>query len=414
MSLRRDSAVLFLSEGTSAFLTVVTGFLIARFLPVEAFGRFAAAFAFAGLVAVVADCGMGLLAAREVAGSRDRRRVNEIFTWRLFTIGAACAVSPWIARAVLPDGDAGGFGAWLTPGVMLLGMADFFAWILKGGRRVRGSAFLQVTTRAFLLGIAVVALAERPSLGAVLAAFWFAGAIAMVLGPLILHRAGASVRPVRLSRSFFLHVLPSVYKIGAVTLLSVAFTRLDLLLVTGLTGAATAGLFGAAGRMVDALRVVPTVANSVLLPRFSALRHNPEAFRLQFHSAGLALVAVSGSLALGAAWLAEPILVLVLGEQYRSAAPLLRPLVWSCVPMFLNMLAFSALYALHQHGALVTGISAALALELGAIAIFVPRFGAVAAAWGRLAAETLNLLILFRALDRHGALLPGRVARGVA
>jgi O-antigen/teichoic acid export membrane protein len=316
-------------------------------------------------------------------------------------VAVVCVIGPLLALVALPGGEARRVGAWLTPGMMLVGLADFFAWILKGRRRVHEAAVVQVGTQGVLSLLCVAALLSGRSLLALLAAFWLAGAAVLAGGPLVLRWAGIHLRLVPLTKSLFRRTGPNVTKIGAVIILSVAFTRVDLLLVSGVLGATAAGYFGASGRMVDALQIVPTVANGTLLPRFSALRNDPAAFGAQLRRAFVVLLALSVIAAAFCAIFAAPLLSRLLGGSYEKAAPVLRPLAWSCIPMFLNMLGFSALYALHDHRTLIAGIGVALALELGLDVLWLPRYGVVAAGWSRLVAEVVNTIIIAAGLARR-------------
>src|SRR6185437_11373140 len=127
----KNSFILFFSEGTTAVLTMGTGFLIARFLNVADFGRFTAALAYASIVAVLVDSGMGMLAAKDIAqsGSVDRSELDQLFSWRLWVILLACAAGPLLGWALLPSSAVRRIAAWLIPGVLLLGTTDFFCWI---------------------------------------------------------------------------------------------------------------------------------------------------------------------------------------------------------------------------------------------------------------------------------------------
>jgi Na+-driven multidrug efflux pump len=108
--------------------------------------------------------------------------------------------------------------------------------------------------------------------------------------------------------------------------------------------------------------------------------------------------------------------VRVLGPQYEGAVACFRPLVWSCVFMYTNIVLFSLLYALNNHRIPLIAILSALALEVAADFVFVPTHGIVAAAWARLAAEMVNAGILAIGLVRYrvvsaSALVPGFFGR---
>lgn len=411
--LTRNSLIFFISESTSAALTLLTGLMIARLLPVAAFGQFTAALAFASIVAVVVDSGMGMLAAKDIAqdlqpagrqAGAGTRRLNQLFSWRLWTIAAACLLLLF-GKRLLPGQEALLITA-LTPSVLLIGMTDFFCWMFKGAQRAVWCAGLQVSSRILLLVCAVIALHNAHPLTALLVAYGVAGVGAVVAGLIVAARGLHGLHGVRLPADFFRHTLPGIYKLGAILILSVAFTRVDVMLVARLLGNTSAGLFGAAGRIVDALRLIPMVVYSVYLPIFSMLHDQPEEQRRQFLSGYNVLLLLATALALIGSLAARPLFHTVLGAQYDGAVDCFLPLLWSCVPMFANILIFSLLYANNDHRTPFIAITVALTIEIVLDVLWLPRYGTVGAGWGRLMAEIVNCATLASGLVRRGLVSP--------
>ncbi len=404
--LAKNSFILFFSEGSSAILTMVTGFLIARLFRVADFGKFTSALAFASILGVLVDSGMGMLAAKDIArgGSAERAQLNQLFTWRLWVILVACLLSPALAWIALPAGEVRRIAFWLTPGVLLLTTTDFYCWIFKGAQRALWCGALQVSSRALLLLLCIAALlSPHPMKGLVLA--WLVTGAAMTgLGIFVLAHSMHALRFVSLRRSFFEGTLPKVYKLGTILILSVIFSRVDVMMVARFLGNAQAGLFGAAGRIVDALRLIPMVIYSVYLPVFSTYHDRPALLRAHFKVANDFLLVLSVTIALVGCVFALPLFVHILGAQYSGAVACFRPLVWSCVLMFSNILMFSLLYALNNHRKAVIGISGALVIEILLNSFFLRNGGAVVASWARLLAEAFNCTVLGWGLIHTGVL----------
>jgi O-antigen/teichoic acid export membrane protein len=406
--LRRNSLILFLSEGTSSVLMMATGFVVARLLNVADFGKFTSALAFASIIAVLVDSGMGMVAAKDIAraaGSHDRDQLNQIFTWRMAVIVVASLATPLAAWILLPGGDVRRLAVGLTPGVLLVGTTDFFCWLFKGAQKAIWCAGLQLTSRLLLLILSVIALAGPRPLTGQLIAYLIAGASMTLLGLYVLGRSMHVLELVRPPAEFFRRTLPDIYKMGAILILSVIFTRADLMLVARFRGDAEAGLFGAAGRILDAVRLIPMVVYSVFLPAFAAAHDQPQRLRSQFKVAHDLLLVLSITIALLGCAFAVPLFRHLLGPQYVDAVACFKPLAWSCVLMFSNILMFSLLYAINAHRSGLIGISGALVVELVLDAAFVPHFGIVAAAWSRLVAECFNFLMMAGGLLRSGVLI---------
>ena len=397
----RHSMTLFLSESTTAVLILLTGFIIARRCAVGDFGRFSVALAMASIIASIVDSGMGMLAAKQIARdtAAGQDETRQIFSWRLALI-VGVSVAGVLLAATFPS-DRRWLALGLLPGVLLLSLSDFFAWMLKGAQRMRSCAVVQVASRSFLLILCTLAC-WRPAhpLPRLLGAYAVAGALATLVGLSVLARSALPLRLVLPSRKFFRQTLPNVYKLGIILILGVAFTRVDVMLVAHLGGDTQAGLYGAAGRIVDALRLIPTVAYSVFLPIFSAAHNQPAVLRARFLPAfdGLLILALSVSL-IGSLF-GRTIVVRLLGARYGAATEPFVPLVWSCVLMFTNMLMFALLYARNNHRVPLLAIALALVVELALIAWGLPRYGVVAAGWARLLAEFTSSAVMAWGLVR--------------
>jgi O-antigen/teichoic acid export membrane protein len=369
---------------------------VARCLPVAEFGRFTAALAFASIAAVIVDSGMGMLAAKDIAKKSpdSLTQLDQIFTWRLWMIAAACGAALILGRFLLPSEAVRHAAFLLTPGVLLIGMSDFFCWIFKGAQRAVGCAFLQISSRLILLAACLVAVFRPQPLHSLLAAYGITGLLVTAIGMLVLGHSLHPLKSAPLPHRFFSHTIPGIYKLGAILILSVAFTRVDIMLVARLRGDTDAGFFSAAGRIIDALRLVPMVAYSVYMPLFSAAHDQPEVLRSHFKDAYEVLLALAVVISIAGTLLAGPLFHYVLGPQYDGAVVCFRPLLWGCVFMFTNILMFSLLYARNDHLTPFFAIAAAIAVEVALDVLWLPRYGLVAAAWSRLIAEGVNGLTL--------------------
>jgi len=100
---------------------------------------------------------------------------------------------------------------------------------------------------------------------------------------------------------------------------------------------------------------------------------------------------------------AEPLFTHLLGPSYAAAAACFRPLVWSCVLMFSNVLMFAFLYALNDDRTALAGISGAIRRGKSCwTSFFVPRYGIVAAGRGRgWRPNCLNWALLNIRIDAH-------------
>ena len=398
----RSGSIIFISESSSSLVMMIVGFLIARLCAVADFGKFNTALAYATIVAIIVDSGMGMLAAKDIARGTPTSlsQLDQIFSWRLSVIALSCIAGPLIGWALLPSASMRWLAVCLIPASMLLNMNDFFCWVFKGAMRAELCAILQVGSRVMLLALCLIALFSRRQLPLLAAAYGATGLVMSVAGFVIVSRTVHPLRVARLSKTFFSTTLKEIYKLGAILILSVAFSRIDIMLVARLKSEADAGLFSASARIIDGVRLIPMVAYSVYLPIFSALHQQIDALRSTFRIAFDTLVAIGVTIALVASAFAQPLLTHVLGNAYGPAAACFRPMAWSALLLCTNILMFALLYALNDHRTPLIGISTAIVLEVILDLILIPRYGITAAGWIRIIADSANAAIMIAGLMR--------------
>jgi O-antigen/teichoic acid export membrane protein len=187
---------------------------------------------------------------------------------------------------------------------------------------------------------------------------------------------------------------------GGLALLSL---RLELLAVYFVRGAAEAGLFGAALKVVESLNGIPSAVAAGAMP--SLTREALQSLRaVRERVAGMmALLAVPGAAGL---LLSAAGVVALLGAGYDGAAAPLRVLALALVPLFMNTVLLHALIAAGHAGTLprLTAVRVGLAAVLAAL--LVPPLGAAGAAMGFLASESVLTALAARACARVGFAVP--------
>jgi|GEM_PF-2224890 len=402
--LARHGTVLFISESMSSGLMIISGFLIARGLSVGEFGAFTAALSLVSIFAIMADSGMGMLAARDIArGTPDAlTALDRLFSWRLLVITFLWLSVPVMGILFLGSVEARHLALILTPALFLQGLVDFFCWIFKGAQRAVLCAALQISSRLLLLGGILLALHSTQRLKEIETAYIVVNLLASIAGFLLINATLHPLRVINLPRSFFSKTVPGIYRLGAILILGVAFSRIDVVLVARLRGQVDAGLYAAANRLLDGVRLVPMMAYSVFLTIFSALHDQPEELRPKFLVAYEVALFTGFAAALIGSSFGRLLLTRLLGAPYAAAEPCLRALLWSAVPLCINILIFALLYALGDQRTPLIGIAVAIGLEVILDLLWLPQGSIVSAGWIRVIADSANGLILAVGLLRKG------------
>jgi len=191
-------------------------------------------------------------------------------------------------------------------------------------------------------------------------------------------------------------ILKSAWPFVLLVGFSAVYNRIDVLLISQFLNFTQTGLYTAAYKFFDLLSFFPALVSHVLFPVFASLmakqalaevRQNLEKYLRLMLAAALPLAA-------GGAVLAKPLIVLVAGPEFASAAPVLSVLVWAIAVLFVYIPVNSLVISqLTKKAAAITGINVAVNI-IGNI-ILIPRYGIMAAAVMTVISESIQGIFYF-------------------
>ena len=182
--------------------------------------------------------------------------------------------------------------------------------------------------------------------------------------------------------------------LGICLLASVA-GRVDIIVLSRISGLREVGVYAAAARLYEASLMLPTIAALSVMPTLARLfASDREYFRKVLVLAMRLSLGVGFAVALGVAALSDPIIRLLYRPEVSDASSVLRWLIFGAVLMTLDQILSSTMMAAraqsHDLRALVVG----LATLVAGLALLVPRFGATGAAAA--VALTICVRVLYR------------------
>jgi O-antigen/teichoic acid export membrane protein len=374
------------ADVVSKAVTLVVVVAAARRLPTYEVGVLALAMTTGWLLSVASDAGLPIDLARAVArrtavGRLPATVVADAMRWRV-RLGLAAAV----VGAVI--------GTWLAPSQLLPfvlivasqlvnATLETLAHAFRGAGRADLDARLTLAQRTVTGVAACGVLLAWPSL------VWLAAAL--VVPPLValgvarsiaqrmtIHPFGPNPRD-QLLASRYLH---DVAPMGIGIFLSAVYFRCDIFFIERWHGLEAVGIYNAAFRSVEALRLVPAALMAVVFPAFCTARTlRPLAATVGWLLAAAALPAAALLVA------APPILDLVYGAPFVVAAPALTLLGLAVPLFFVNYALTHQVLAWDGQRAYLGIVCAALATSLSANLALVPTAGMRGAAIATLLTE---------------------------
>ena len=175
----------------------------------------------------------------------------------------------------------------------------------------------------------------------------------------------------RFVRSLYPRRMADAVFAGAADIVFYVQSELDKLLVLGLAGERTAGLYAIALRVIDLTAMPVRSFNQMLVQKIMQERGVGGFRRLAAYEAGIALVSVAGLVAVIVALKPFPHL---LGRNVSEAAYLFAPML--LVPAFRNLVEYHAelLYARERSGSRIALLCLLTAIKAGLISVVMTRF----------------------------------------
>ncbi|MEW5987580.1 MAG: oligosaccharide flippase family protein [Chloroflexota bacterium] len=330
----------------------------ARRLGETGFGLYSYGLALAFVLSQIADLGLQLWTAREVAvgGRSAQPAVQTAFRLKLgltapaflLLIGPTWGRPPAIRAAFLALGAA----------TLAQTYLEFAAYVFRGQQRLAVEARLVAATRLLVAaGGAVVLWLGGGLMGLALSHLAVYG-LAAVYAIYLLRREGwllsgasrrlasAQLARLRYPQSARLrypqsgglrYIFRQAWPLGLAIFLSIAYTRLPLFLLEYRLDEVAVAYFSAAQRLVEPTQIAPMAMMAAVFPAYARAldRNRPSADRLAWQTSLLLTLAGAG-LALLFGWGGVTIVSWLYGEAFRAAGPVLQYLGLSILPAYLN------------------------------------------------------------------------------
>lgn len=384
--------------GKGAFFLVTV--LAARLLPEQGFGVFSLGTTLGWLAAVVADFGIALHVAREVARHTGHAR-HVLGFWLRVRIATSAAML--IAAAIgltLTDAHQARTALWLFVLVYVVsGLIEFLYYFYRGLGRSDLESTMTLWHRSSMLVLAAAALAWVPDVTTLALAMLLPGVATLLISLKLAFALSRNARSgnQRPGQSFFTEVMP----IGVGIVLSALYFRIDVFLLELWKGLEAVAAYNAVFRLVEALRLFPAAVLAVMLPALCRASNTKPLSMVALAVTGFG-IAVSAVLWILAGW----IVPLIYGQPYAGAAPAFRILLLSFPLMSLNYALTHQLVGWNGQRAYALIAGAALVFNVALNAKLIPAMSLDGAAWSTLLTEALLTVGCVAALRRAA----GRVA----
>jgi len=395
-----NSLLALAGDGASKAGALLVVLLAARFLSVSEFALLATGLAAAGVLTSLLDLGSGTLLARDGARGRSERGAlfRGLLRARVPLALAVLLAAPLVG--LLVEHPLAGVA------VALLGVSGALALsvlaLYRSCQDLRPEAIQRLAAALLSVGAVVLLGLVLPRADALLGALALVTIVTLV--PLL--RGAPRIADLE-SSTGRAAALRLAAPIGLLALATVAYYRAGTLVLAVLADAEETAMFSVAASIAFGLLMVPNAITTALLPRLAAERSSEDRIACARRALGWT-VAVAILVAAGAALVVPVALPVALGPEYRGAG---APFALLCVGVPLiavSGVVGTTLLGVGRLRPLAVQVGLSLAVNLAALALLVPLYGAVGAALATVACELVGLVILASAARRS---LPGLLVR---
>ena len=377
--------------------------LLARALGPAGLGVFSFALALVRLAVNVGDFGAGQIATREIARAREdpAQTAGALVAVRaLVGIVALIGTGLYILLAV-DDPVSRGAALVVALSIPLASVAGLGP-IAQGRLRPEVAQLLTVVQPVAWLIVVVILSRREGALGAFAMGYVAVAALQAVMGILMVHRlVGVSFGSV-ITRAR--QLLRQSWILGLTGVFVTTYYRFDSIALFQIRGADATGYYGAAYRLLDVLQILPSALAGPLLPLIASRlqgREWSQDVQRWVDRLVIVLFAFAVPVVVGGALLAPKVITLLYGDSFGPSVTLLRILLPAFLSITLGHVVTGVVVATDRIKLLAKTAAAATVLNIAAVLVMVPRFGAVGAAAVTLATEFGVVTVLGVSLYRH-------------
>lgn len=369
---------------------------IARVLGKVDYGKFIFAFAFVAMFMPLINMGLRAITVREIAKDKANalEYANKILATRFWLALPTIILIALVVNIVGYDEQTKLIVYIASLNVIIASVASTFQDVFQAFENMKYVAYSQffggiiltiLSVLLLFLGFGIVGLTMAYVFGSVitlLMAYWY---VKTIIGrPLFQFDWAFTKEKIIRGAPFF---YPSIVALAGV--------KIGVILLAKMSGNASVGVFGAANNLVEKLWIISDGICTALFPALVSLYQKSQKDAVHLYSQYYEyLLMLALPIAIGTTILSKPIILLIYGQEYIAAVPVLQILVWWLFISFLSSIQSLTLNAIHleKKSALVSIITTPLYITLNLLLI--PTFQEKGTAWANLLSILCSFVLL--------------------
>jgi O-antigen/teichoic acid export membrane protein len=314
--------------------------VLARFLSVEDFGRFAFAVSCANIIFLIAEAGLHLIFLREMGRAvTDKERENiwdQFFILKTFLTVVVGVLGSIISSIIWP---------WENPAIMvaIIGwmvgdtFTDFFHQACNATNKMSTSVWIMILHRGFCVFSVIGFFAVWHNLFAVSIGFFFGSVFGAILGFLILKTHLVFVSWPKIKSGISFSWLKVSLPLAIANFFGSTSMRIGILMLPYFCMPEELGFYGAAQKLYEAGYLVPGAFMSIIVPKLSkTLSMYPNTMHAEIRKVGKCVIGMALFWVLSFCLLGDIIIQTIFGSNYGPTVRIFRIMVFANALVFVN------------------------------------------------------------------------------
>lgn len=404
----KNAILLYLAYVVTHLLSLLLFIYIARILGDVILGKYSFALAFTTLFAVFLTLGLNTLITREV--SRDKSLASK-YLGNITVIKAILSVIVFgliTLVIIVMRSSTDTTGAVLILGVYIIftSFADIYRGIFRAFERMEYEALVSSVGRLVTVSLGLAALFLGYGLIEVVCALLIGSIVDFFLGSFICNRKFVRLS-LEIDFEFWKKVAKSALPLGFFAIASMIFVRVDTVMLSAMKGDAVVGWYSAAYNLVLALKPIPVVFTTTVLPLMARFFVSSESsLKLTYEKTLYYLFIVGLPLAVGTMLISDRIILIAYGGEFSHSIIALQILAWDVLLFFLYTPLAMLLVSIDRQSRMAIAGGICVVTNVILNLILIPHFSYVGAGIATIVTETVLLGIYFYFVSRYLYRLP--------
>ena len=392
-----NTGINFLAKIIATALGLGAVIIMTRYLGALGFGQYTIVITYLQFFGLMIDMGLTLITSQMLAKYEDSttKIMRNLFTFRLVSASIFLGLAPVVVM-FMPYAWPVKLGVFIaTIAFLFIALNQILIGFYQKNLLMVKASIGEIAGRLTLIICVIIAVLTDSGLQGIVAATALASIAQFFINYLL------SLPYIKLGFAFdkkiWQEIITLCWPIAITITFNIIYLKADTLILSLLKSESEVGLYGASYRVIDILITLPFILAGLALPQMTgALKNNN---RRQFNSITqssfdiMAIIALP--LAVGAQFVAVPLMRLVAGEEFAASGPILRLLIFAAGAVYLGVIFSHSIIAIEKQKQTIWAYVFVAVTALAGYLIFIPTYSYFGAAYVTIYSEIMIALLIF-------------------